>query len=147
MLTLEAVESAIKDALKARDQIAADTLRALKTRIQNEQISKGSALDDGELLALVKSENKRRKEAEAAFRGAGRTEAADKEAAEMKVLSVFLPVQVDESEINAIIEQKQAEHNWTAKDFGTAMAAMKSHFGNSADGGTIAKLLKQKLNG
>jgi uncharacterized protein YqeY len=146
MVNLTAIEAALQTALKARDQITADTLRSLKTRIQNEQISKGSELTEAEVLSLVQSEAKRRKEAATAFRDNGRTELADKEEAELKVLSVFLPEQVSEEEISSVIDAKLAENSWTSKDFGPAMAALKAHFGSSADGATVAKLLKQKLN-
>lgn len=145
MLNLSEVESALQTAVKAREQITVETLRALKTRIQNEQISKGSELTEADILVLVQSEAKRRKEAATAFRDAGRTEAADKEEAELKVLAVFLPEQVSEEEIAKIIDSKIAESSWTVKDFGQAMGALKAHFGNTADGATVAKLLKEKL--
>ncbi len=146
MVNLAAVESALQTAVKSRDQIAADTLRALKTRIQNEQISKGSELSEADILTLVMSEAKRRKEAATAFRDGGRNEAADKEEAELKVLGAFLPEQVGEDEIAKIIDEKSSANGWTAKDFGAAMGQLKGHFGNTADGALIAKLLKEKLN-
>jgi uncharacterized protein len=146
MVNLSEVETALQTAVKSRDLIAADTLRALKTRIQNEQIAKGSELSEADVLNLVQSEAKRRKEAAQAFRDGGRTEAADKEEAELKVLSVFLPEQVGEDEILKVIEEKISANSWTAKDFGTAMGQLKGHFGNSADGALIAQLLKEKLN-
>lgn len=146
MVNLSAVEAALKEALKARDSITVETLRALKTRIQNEQIYKGSELTEADVLALVQSEAKRRKEAGFAFREGGRAEAADKEEAELKVLSAFLPEQVSEQEIEAFIDSKLSGNSWTSKDFGTAMGALKAHFGNTADGATVAKILKQKLN-
>jgi uncharacterized protein YqeY len=146
MVNLSAVETALQAAVKARDQIAADTLRALKTRIQNEQISKGSELSEADVLVLVQSEAKRRKEAALAFRDGGRAEAADKEESELKVLAVFLPEQVSDEEIEKAIDAKLAENSWTTKDFGAAMGAMKAHFGSNADGATVARILKQKLN-
>ncbi len=145
MISLQEVETSLQTALKARDQIAADTLRALKARIQNEQIAKGKELSEADILGLVQSEVKRRKEAAQAYRNGGRSEAADKEEAEMKVLAPFLPAQVSVEDITAVIDQKMAEHNWTVKDFGAAMGALKAHFGNSADGGAISKILKEKL--
>ncbi len=146
MVNLEAVESALQAAVKERNQVKADTLRALKTRIQNEQISKGSELSESDVLVLVQSEAKKRKEAGTAFRDAGRSEQADKEDAELAVLAEFLPEQLSEEEILKVIEEKAVAANWTAKDFGAAMGALKSHFGNTADGAVVAKLLKQKLN-
>jgi uncharacterized protein YqeY len=145
MINLSEVEDALKSALKDRNQIAADTLRALKTRIQNDKISKGSDLTEAEILSLVQSEAKRRKEAATAFRDAGRVEAADKEEAELAVLAQFLPEQVSEEEIVKVIEAKIAENGWTVKDFGAAMGQLKGHFGNTADGALVAKLVKEKL--
>ena len=146
MLNLSEVESALQTAVKARDQITVETLRALKTRIQNEQISKGSELTEADILVLVQSEAKRRKEAAQAFRDGDRPEAADKEEAELKVLSVFLPEQVSEEDIAKVVDEKIAANSWTKADFGQAMGALKGHFGNTADGGTISKILKEKLN-
>ena len=145
MINLSEVESALQTAVKARDQIAMDTLRALKTRIQNEQISKGSELTEADVLLLIQSEAKRRKEAATAFRDAGRADSADKEEAELKVLAVFLPEQISEEEISKVIEEKISEAGWTVKDFGQAMGMLKGHFGNTADGAIVAKLLKEKL--
>jgi uncharacterized protein len=144
-MNLESVESALVTALKARDQVAADTLRALKTRIQNDKIAKGGDLSESDMLGLVQSEVKRRKEAATAFREGGRTESADKEEAEIAVLMPFLPAQASEDDIIKVIDQKISEDGWTSKDFGQAMGALKQHFGNSADGAAISKLLKEKL--
>lgn len=145
IMNLESVETALITALKARDQIAADTLRALKTRIQNEQIAKGGQLPEADLLALVQSEVKRRKEAATAFRNGGRNEAADKEEAEIKVLAAFLPPQASEDDIIKVVDEQIAANSWTVKDFGPAMGALKQHFGSAAEGSVISKILKEKL--
>lgn len=144
-MNLSEVEAALNTAMKARDQIAVDTLRGLKTRIHNEQIAKGE-LSESDVLALVQSEVKRRREAATAFRDAGRTEMADKEEAEAKILSAFMPPQLSEEEITAKIDAKLAKNSWTAKDFGAAMGALKAELGSSADGALLAKILKEKLN-
>ncbi len=143
-MNLQTVETALVTAMKARDQVATITLRALKTRIQNEQIAKGE-LSESDVVGLVQSEVKRRKEAALAFRDGGRSESADNEEAEIAVLTPFLPAQASEDDINAMIEAKVAENSWSAKDFGAAMSALKQHFGNTADGSLLSKLLKEKL--
>lgn len=144
-LSLSHIQELLVEKLKAKDQLAADTLRALKTRIMNDQIAKGSELTSEEILSLVKSESKRRKEAAEAFTAGDRAEAAAKELAEAEILSQFLPEQVSEADITTAIEAKIASEGWTAADFGKAMGALKQHFGNSADGGTVSKILKEKL--
>lgn len=144
-LSLPHIQELLVEKLKAKDQLAVDTLRALKTRIMNDQIAKGSELTSEEILSLVKSESKRRKEAAEAFTAGDRAEAAAKELAEAEILSQFLPEQVSEADIATAIEAKIASEVWTTADFGKAMGALKQHFGNSADGGTVSKILKEKL--
>lgn len=145
-LSMSVIEAKLTEALKAKDQITVDTLRGLKTRITNEQINKGEELTSDEVLALVKSEAKRRKEAVDAFTSGGRTEAAAKETAELEVLNQFLPEQLSEEQIASKINEAIVANNWTAADFGKAMSSLKQEFGNSADGAVVAKLLKAKLS-
>jgi uncharacterized protein YqeY len=146
MANLADIESDVHTALKARDSLTADTLRGLKTRIQNEQIAQGRELSDEGIEALVASEVKRRKEAAQAFTDGGRGELAEKEMAEAAVLQKYLPAQVSEDEIRQAAQAMAQESGWsTKKDFGPAMAALKAKFGASADSGTLAKILQELL--
>jgi uncharacterized protein len=148
MLSIETVEQDLRTALKERNQLAADTLRGLKTRIQNEQTGPnqaGKPLSEAQITALIRSEVKRRKEAAAAFEAAGRTEQADKEQAEAGILSRYLPAQLSDEQVAAKINELVMQHSWTAKDFGAAMGMLKAELGDSADGATIARILKDTL--
>lgn len=146
MPNLADIESDTHTALKARDSVAADTLRGLKTRVQNEQIAQGHELSETEIVALVASEVKRRKEAAEAFKAGNRPELAEKEYLEAKILQKYLPAQADEAEIRQVVGQMAKESGWsTKKDFGPAMAALKAKFGASADSGTLAKILQELL--
>jgi uncharacterized protein YqeY len=144
-LSLQTIEDQLKTYLKEKNQIAVDTLRGLKTRITNEQISKGSELTSDEILALVKSEAKRRKEAVEAFTTGGRADSAAKETAELDILSTFLPEQLSEEQVAAKIEEQISANGWTAADFGKAMGTLKQEFGNDADGAMVSRLLKERL--
>lgn len=144
-LSLNVIEQQLTEALKSKNQISVDTLRGLKTRITNEQIAKGDKLTTEELLALVKSEAKRRKEAIVAYQNAGRTESMEKEAQELQVLSQFLPEQLSQEQIISVITEQITQNNWTVADFGKAMGALKTHFGDSADGAVVSQLLKERL--
>lgn len=156
MLSLDQIETEIKEAIKAKDQLLADTLRGLKTRIQNEKIAKmppfggsasgGKDLGESEILALVKSEVKKRKEAAESYGIGGRAELQGKELKEAAILEKFLPPQMQESELKALVEKVIAENNFTVKDFGKAMGQLKAQVGEAADGSKLAKLLKEKLN-
>ncbi len=144
MFSLAQVEADLTSALKARNSIVVDTLRGLKTRIQNEHISKMRALEEADLFSLVRSEIKRRKEAADGFTAAGRAELADKELAELAVLEAYLPDGPTEEELRVSVTKIIAEHGFTAKDFGLAMKQAKQHFPHT-DGQKLATLIKEKL--
>lgn len=146
MINIQVIEAELVSSLKNRDQLSADTLRALKTRLQNEKIKLGKELSEVEILQLVQSEIKRRKDAEVMYLDAGRQELADKERQEIAVLEKFLPKQATEEEITEAAVKIIAENSFTSKDLGKAIASLKTQFGMSADGATISKILKEKLS-
>lgn len=146
MLSLNQIEVDLKDAMRARNQTAIDVLRGLKTRVQNEKIAKMKDLSESEILALVRSEVKKRKEAAESYGIGGRAELQDKELKEAAILEKFLPPQMQESELKSLVEKIILENNLTAKDFGKAMSQVKAQVGEAADGSKLAKLLKEKLN-
>lgn len=145
MLSLTQIEADLTKAMKAKDQALMETLRGLKTRIQNEQVAKMKALDETAILALVKSEVKRRKESAEAFVAGGRTELAQKELQEAGFLEKYLPPQLSEAQISELAEKMITEHGFTATDFGKAMGVLKAQAGAGADGALLAKVLKEKL--
>jgi len=145
MISLPQIESDLVQAMKAKDSAAVDTLRGLKVRIQNEKISKMKDLSEEEIVALVKSEIKRRKEAAESFTAGGRKEMAEKELAEAAILEKYMPRQLSEQELSQAIDAIIVKNNFVAADFGKAMGQLKSQVGQSADGALMAKLLKEKL--
>lgn len=145
MINLELIETNIKEALKSRDSLTANTLRGLKVRIQNEKISKLRDLTESDIVALIRSEVKRRKESATAFKEGGRADMAEKELAEAEVLEKYLPAQMSEAQILEVIQKTVTENNFIAKDFGVAMGKVKAIVGDKADGGTVARLLKERL--
>jgi uncharacterized protein YqeY len=145
MLSLSQIESDLTAAMNAKNQIAVDTLRGLKVRLQNDKISKMRDLTEVDIVALVKSEIKRRKEAAEGFTAGGRSEMAEKERAESKILEGYMPAQMSEQDIVKTIDEIIAQNSFSAADFGKAMGMLKGKVGQSADGGLMAKLLKEKL--
>lgn len=155
MFSLSQIETDLVVAIKAKNQLEVETLRGLKTRVQNEQIAKMSAksgfasggkdLTLEEIAVLVKSEVKRRKEAAETYTSGGRPELAEKELTEAGILEKYLPPQMSEAEIESLAEKLIAESGFTAADFGKAMGALKVKAGQSADGALLAKVLKEKL--
>ena len=145
MLSLFQIESDLTVAIKAKNQLAMDTLRGLKLRLQNEKIAKMKDLTEADIVGLVKSEIKRRKEAAEGFTAGGRAEMAEKELAESKILEKYMPEQLSERDIVKIIDEIIAQNNFTAADFGKAMGQLKVKAGQNADGALMARLLKEKL--
>jgi uncharacterized protein len=144
MISLTQIETDLTDAIKSRDQVRTETLRGLKTRLQNEQIASMKDLTEDQVLSLIRSEVKRRKEAAVAFEEGSRSEMAQKELAEAEILSVYLPQGPSAEQITATIDTIISENNFTAKDFGQAMGKLKASL-PTADGAELAKLLKEKL--
>jgi len=144
-LDLKSIESDLTVALKSKNSLETEVLRALKTRIQNQKIAAGKDLTPEDIIQLVSSEVKRRKEAAKLYTDGNRQELADKELAEVVVLNKYLPAQVSVEEIANSIEAVLASGEYTAKDFGRLMAELKTKFGQSADGATLSKVLKEKL--
>lgn len=145
MLSLAQIEQDLTFAIKAKDQVAMDTLRGLKTRLQNEKISRQKDLSEAEIAALVKNEVKRRREAAESYKAGGRAELAEKELREKSILEKYLPEQMGEAELSALTDKFLSQNRFSAKDFGAAMGKLKAYAGDKADGGALAKLLKEKL--
>lgn len=146
MISLKQIETDLITAMKTKDQIVVDVLRGLKTRIQNERVTKMVAeLSEDDILALVRSEIKRRKEAAAGFEKGGNTVSQNKELKEIEILQKFLPPQMPEEEIAKMAEEIIVSGGFTAADFGKAMGMLKARAGTNADGAIVAKILKSKL--
>lgn len=145
MLSLEQIEKDLTAAMKEKNQLAVETLRGLKTRVQNEKISKMADLSETDMLGLVRSEVKRRKEAAQTYQSGGRGELAQKELDEAAVLEKYLPQAMPEEQLQELVDKVITENNFTAKDFGQAMAKLKGKLGAAADGAILARMLKEKL--
>ena len=145
MLSQKFFEEKLVEAMKARDQVKTSVLRAIKTRLMNEKINKGDELTEDEILKLLQSEVKRRKESAESFTTGGRAEMAEAENNEINVIKEYLPAQVGEAEISQKIDDIIKENGFVKSDFGKAMTILKEHFGATADGALISSILKTKL--
>ncbi len=135
----------LKNSIKAKEQIVVDVLRGLKTRIQTQEKFKGEEISEEDVIKLVSSEMKRRKEAEESFLAGGRAEMAEKEKEEAKILERYLPEQMSAEELDILIDKTIEEKGFTAADFGKAMGLMKAKVGVKAQSAVLVKILKEKL--
>ena len=141
------VNTGITAAMKARDQVRLSALRMLKAAIMNKGVEKGRDLDDAEVLQVIGSLVKQRRDSIEQFQAAGRTDLVDKEAAEMAVLDAFLPPAASAADIDAAVAAAIAETGATSpKDMGKVMkAVMPKLAGKSADGRAVNEAVRRSL--
>jgi uncharacterized protein YqeY len=139
----------IKAALLSGDRFSASVMRDFKAAVLNEEVAQKKrdvGLDDTEIEKILIREVKKRAESAAIYDGAQRPELAQQERAESKVLEAYLPEQVSEADIQAAVDQAVIATGATNPAMmGQVIGAVKSQLGNSADGGTIARLVKEAL--
>ena len=143
----EQVAADITAAMKAKDPARLSALRMLKAAIMNKGVEKGRDLEDGEILQVVTSLVKQRRDSIDQFAKAGRTDLVDKETGEIKVLEHYLPPAASAEEIDAAVAAAIAESGATSpKDMGKVMkAVMPKLAGKNADGKTINDVVRRKL--
>ena len=142
------LSAGIREAMKSGDKTRLGTLRMLATSVRNREIELGHDLGEEELLEVVGREVKRRREAAEAFEGGGRAELAERERAEAEILGEFLPEQLTEDELRAVVEEAvTATGAEGAKEIGKVMAYVMARHKGRADGGTVSRLAKERLGG
>ena len=139
----------LKTALLGGDRFTGAVLRDFRAVVLNEEVAQNKreeGLADSEIEKLIAKEVKKRAESAAIYDGAGRPELSQAERAEAKVLAAYLPAQASEVEIKlAVDEAIVATGATSAAMMGQVIGAVKSQLGNTADGGTIARLVKEAL--
>lgn len=151
--------SALKDrlqgdlttAIKGRDEVTAATIRMVLTAITTEEVAGKQAreLDDEDVLTVLAREGKKRRESAEAYDAADRPELADRERAELAVIARYLPEQLNEDDVRAIVAAAVAEVTASGVTGGQAMGAVmklvQPQVKGKADGGVVAGLVKAAL--
>jgi uncharacterized protein len=149
--TLKArIQHDLHDSMRAKDKVRSGTLRMVLTSITNAEVAGDEAreLSDDEVLKVVAKEAKKRKEASAAYRGANRPELAEVEEAELVVLDGYLPAQLGDDELRAIVERAVASSGAAGMpQMGLVMKAAQGEVAGRADGGRVAAVVRQVLAG
>jgi len=138
----------VKSAMKAGDRLTLSILRLLLSALHNEEIKNRRELSTEEIRRTISTLSKQRTEAIELFRKGGREELAQKEEAELKVLQHFLPQQLNESEIRALIQSSIEEVGAkNVQDLGKVMKQVMPRVGGRADGKRVNELAKELLEG
>ena len=147
MLLRDKVNADIAAAMKAKEPTRLSALRMLKAAIMNKGVEKGRDLDDAEILQVVASLVKQRRDSIDQFGKAGRTDLVDKETGEVAVLEAYLPPAATPEQIDAAVAEAIAETGASSpKDMGKVMkAVMPKLAGKNADGKAVNEAVRRKL--
>jgi|Napbiome12C3dose_1001474.scaffolds.fasta_scaffold00001_21 hypothetical protein len=146
-MLLSKIQSDLKTAQLARDEIKVSTLRLLLSEAKNKEIAKGDNLSDEDVISVISREVKKRKEAAESFRSGGREEMAAKEELEAKVLEGYLPEQISTEELTKVVEETINELGASSlADMGKVIGAVMGKLKGQADGAVISALVKEKLS-
>ena len=148
MALTDKIVADLTTSMKAQDAARTSTLRMVKAAMMNRKIEKGAELDDDDMLKLLRSLVKQRKDSVEQYEKAGRKDLADKEQAEITVIESYLPQPATEAEIQQAVSAAIAETGANSmKDMGKVMKATQTALaGKNADGKLVSEIVKTKLS-
>jgi len=142
------LQSDLTTAMKARDELRTATLRMALTAVKTEEVAGGAArtLADDEVLKVLAREAKKRRESATAYADAGRTELAEREDAERAVIEAYLPQQLTDEELDALVRAAVEEAGATSpQQMGAVMKLVTPRVAGRAEGGRVAAAVKKAL--
>ena len=145
----ERLKSDLTEAIRARDEVRAGTIRMALTSITNEEVSGKEArvLTDAEIITVLSREAKKRREAAEAYDSAGSKERGDRERAEGLVIAEYLPSQLSESELHEMIKAAIVETGASGPSgMGQVMKVLSPKIAGRADGSKVSVAVKAALN-
>ncbi len=136
----------LKAAMKAQDKTKLAVIRMVKAAIQMDEIAKGRALEEAELVAILSKQIKTRKEANVEFEKAGRTDLVDQNNKEIEILNAYMPKMMDETEIEKLVKEVFAKINPTGpNDIGKIMKEIAPLVKGKADMSLVNSIIKKNL--
>ena len=136
----------MKSAMRSKETAKLGTIRMLLAAMKQKEVDERVELTDTDVLQIIEKLIKQRREAAEQFRHANRPELAEKEEQEIKILLVYLPKQLNDAELDAMINDAITQFGATLmKEMGTIMAALKPKVQGRADMSVVSKKIKEKL--
>jgi uncharacterized protein YqeY len=149
MALKDKIHEDMKAALLGGDRFAGDTLRNLKAAVLNEEVAQGrrdGGLTDPDIEKVIAREVKKRHESASVYEVNGRQDLAEVELREAKVLSAYLPKQISEADLRIVVQSKIDETGAEGPQaMGQIIGLVKKQLGNSVDGSTLARIVKETL--
>jgi uncharacterized protein YqeY len=147
MAIKEQILEDIKAAMRAKDSSRLSTLRLVAAAIKQKEVDERISLDDAAVISVLEKMVKQRKDSISQFQAGGREDLVAIEAAELTVLSAYLPEQMSEAELLEAVAKAVADAGATGpQDMGRAMAMLKPVIAGKADMGLASKMLKARLS-
>ena len=147
MALKDRISEDMKSAMKAGEKDRLATIRLILAGIKQREVDERIQLDDAQVLSVLEKMIKMRKESVAQFQAGNRADLVDKENAEIAVIGAYLPQQLSDSELDALIAEAIAATGATSvKDMGKAMGVIKAKAAGRADMATVGAKLKTKLS-
>src|SRR3989338_1004824 len=142
MVLLAKLQDNLKTALKGGDSETVGIIRMLQAAIQNEHIAKGKdkELTDEDIMAVLRKEAKKRRESADVFAGAGRKDLSDKEEKELTLIKTYLPPELSEQEVEAIVSEVVSSGQ---SEFGKVMGAVMAKIAGRAEAGKVSETVKK----
>jgi uncharacterized protein YqeY len=148
MTLKERINEDMKTAMRSGEKDRLAVIRLLQAAIKQREVDERITLDDAQITAVLEKMIKQRKESIVAFEKGGRADLVAKEGAEIAVLQPYLPAQLSEAELDALIaEAIAATGAATIKDMGKVMGMVKTRAAGKADMGAVGARIKAKLGG
>ncbi|ALC17912.1 glutamyl-tRNA amidotransferase [Desulfuromonas soudanensis] len=148
MTLKDRLNEAMKEAMKAKAPLRLSTIRLVRSAIKNREIEARCELDDTEVIGVLSTLVKQRRESAQVYRENDRIELAEKEEEELAIIQEFLPAQLGEEEIRGIIEEAVAAVGAVSmKEMGQVMKIVAARTTGRADGRLVSELVKARLAG
>jgi hypothetical protein len=144
----ERITEDMKAAMRAAEKERLSTIRMLQAAIKQREVDERITLDDSQVIAVLEKMVKQRKESIVQFEQGGRTDLADKEKSEIVLLQAYLPTQLADAEVDALIKDAIASTGAASvKDMGKVMGVVKGKAAGRADMGAVSARIKAALGG
>jgi uncharacterized protein len=137
----------MKRSMKSGDKLRVETIRGLRAQLKNARISKGEELSDEDMIQVLSSAAKKRKESIEQFKAVGRADRADTEQTELDIIYEYLPKQLDENQIRQLLDSIVAELKPSSMaDMGRIMGVIMPKVKGQADGKLVQQIVRDKLS-
>jgi uncharacterized protein YqeY len=150
-MLLDLIKEDLKIAMKAKDSLTVSTLRMVTSAIKNVEINNRASdsscsINESEIIQLISKMIKQRKESAEIFSTSGRKDLEKKENDEIKIIQKYMPLQIDDSKINSILDEAIKETDSVQiRDMGKVMSFLKDNYSGQMDFGKVSGMLKDKL--